>query len=292
MSEENTAAAAQKLYVCPTPIGNLEDITLRTLNVLREADIIACEDTRRTGKLLKHFDIENKLISYHEHNAAARCKHLIAELEEGKKVALVSDAGTPGISDPGSRLITAAIAASIEIIPLPGPSALLPALVASGLPADRFVFEGFLPKKGQERQERLAALKREVRTIVIYESPYRICDTVSELAEIMPERKLSLVREISKVHEEKFYGTTSSLAAELADEDIKGEVVLVLAGRDQETAEKEGYEHLSVIEHVKKLMEHGYHKKEAIKMVARERDLSRNEVYEEAIAIDARPDEN
>lgn len=291
MNEANTTEA-KKLYVCPTPIGNLEDITLRVLQVLRETDIIACEDTRRTGKLLNHFDIESDLVSYHEHNAAARCQFLIKELEKGQKVALVSDAGTPGISDPGSRLITEAISAGLEIVPLPGPSALIPALVASGLPADRFVFEGFLPKKGQKREERLAAIKREERTIVIYESPYRTGETVSELAEIMPERKLSLIREISKVHEEKLYGTTTSLAQKLEGENIKGEVVLVLAGRDKKSEEQEGYEHLSVVEHVKKLMDHGYPKKEAIKIVARERDISRNQVYEEAIAIDARPDKH
>ena len=280
--------SSRKLYVCPTPIGNLQDITLRALEVLEDVDLIACEDTRRTGKLLDHFDIDTPMISYHEHNAARRCQQILERMAEGEEVALVSDAGTPGISDPGSRLIERALESEVEIVPLPGASALLPALVASGLPADRFVFEGFLPRSGQERRDRLAALKREERTAVIYESPYRTPDTLADLAEMMPGRQLSLVREISKLHEEKIYGTTTSLAEELEADDIKGEVVLVLAGREEES-EKAGYEHLTVVEHVRALMDHGYPKKEAIKMVAGERNLSRNEVYEEAIAIDARP---
>jgi len=280
--------SSRKLYVCPTPIGNLQDITLRALEVLGEVDLIACEDTRRTGKLLNHFDIDTPMISYHEHNAARRCQQILERMAEGEEVALVSDAGTPGISDPGSRLIEKSLEAGVEIVPLPGASALLPALVASGLPADRFVFEGFLPRSGQERHDRLAAIRREERTVVIYESPYRTLETLEELADLMPGRELTLVREISKLHEEKIYGTTTSLAGELEADDIKGEIVLVLAGSEEEK-EQAGYEHLSVVEHVRVLMDNGYPKKEAIKMVAAERDLSRNEVYDEAIAIDARP---
>ncbi len=287
MASENSEPG--DLFVCPTPIGNMEDITLRTLRVLKEVDLIACEDTRRTGRLLDHYDIEADLLSYHEHNAASRCRRLIKELDLGREIALVSDAGTPGISDPGKFLIQEAIEAGIEIVPLPGASALLPALVASGLEADRFVFEGFMPKKGQEREERLAVLKREERTAVIYESPHRTIDTIEDLAREMPERELVLVREISKIHEEKVRGLTSELAEKISSDDIKGEVVLVLAGREKSAEEKHGYEQLSLVEHVRALMDHGYPKKEAIKMVAREREISRNDVYEAAIAIDARP---
>ncbi|SDM16043.1 16S rRNA (cytidine(1402)-2'-O)-methyltransferase [Halarsenatibacter silvermanii] len=281
----------KKIFICPTPIGNLRDITLRALDILRQVDVIACEDTRRTGGLLSHYDIETDMISYHEHNARKRCQELLEKMKRGKEVALVSDAGTPGISDPGRHLISEAIEAGIEVIPLPGPTALIPALVASGLLSDRFVFEGFLPKKGGERQNRLKALKREKRTSVLYESPYRTIATISDLAEIMPARNLTLIREISKIHEEKLYGTCAGLSERLTQEDVRGEVVLVLAGKE-EADEKAGYEHLSIVEHVRRLMDEGYPKKEAIKIVAEERELSRSEVYEEAIAIDARPEES
>jgi 16S rRNA (cytidine1402-2'-O)-methyltransferase len=221
------------LFIVPTPIGNLEDITLRALRVLRETETIACEDTRVTGNLLRHYEIPRKtLISYFAGNEQARVGQIIGVLQRGENVVLVSDAGTPGISDPGVRLIAAAIAAGIRIEPLPGANAAITAVVASGLPTDSIVFEGFLPhKKG--RQTMLRRLAEEERTIVLYESPHRIVKTLSELAEHLgPDRRASLGRELTKLHEEINRGTLAELHAEYAGRaSIKGEFVVVVEGR-------------------------------------------------------------
>jgi len=278
-----------KLYICPTPIGNLEDITYRTIRILKEVNLIACEDTRRTGRLLKHFEIDNDLISYHEHNEKMRTEEIIGKLKMNQDIALVSDAGMPGLSDPGEILIKAVVNEGVEVIPLPGPSAAIPALVASGFATDRFVFEGFLPRKGQERKDRLASIKLDERTTIIYESPYRIQDTITDLAEIMADREIALIREISKIHEEKIYGTAAEIKDEIGNREIKGEIVIVISG-NQSLSEEEKLTDLSILEHLELLIENGYTKKKAIKEVSKIRGLPKSEVYKEAIAIDARPE--
>ncbi len=227
------------LYIVPTPVGNLEDITMRALRVLREADVILAEDTRTTGVLLKHYDIHNHLMAHHKFNEHGTSANVIQRLAAGQTVALVSDAGTPGISDPGFFLVREAVAAGIEVQCLPGATAFVPALVNSGLPDDRFCFEGFLPQK-KGRQTRLNALAAETRTMVFYESPHRLLKTLTQLAEVFgAERKATISREISKVHEETLRGTLASLAAHFTDNPPRGEFVVVVAGADEKrTKEK------------------------------------------------------
>ena len=220
-----------KLYPCATPIGNLSDMTDRAVQILKEVDLIAAEDTRRTGKLLSHFSIETDMISYHEHNEKKRAVELVKKMESGMNLALVSDAGTPGISDPGYEVIKESIKNEIEVIPIPGPNAAILALIASGLNMSSFVFEGFIPRKGSERKEVIKNIQKEERTIIIYESPYRVKDTLKELDSYLPKRQIALVREISKVHEEKIYGKSSEIIKKLEDREIKGEIVLVIEGR-------------------------------------------------------------
>ena len=224
------------LYIVPTPVGNLEDITLRALRVLREADVVLAEDTRTTGVLLKHYDIHNQLLSHHKFNEHGTSAGVIERLKAGQTVALVSDAGTPGISDPGFFLVREAVAAGIEVQCLPGPTAFVPALVASGLPDDRFCFEGFLPQK-KGRQTRLEALATETRTFVLYESPHRLVKTLQQLADSLGgERRACVVREISKVHEECVRGTLSQLVSHFTDTVPRGEIVVVVEGYDEKTA--------------------------------------------------------
>ncbi len=229
------------LYVVSTPIGNLGDITQRALSVLKEVDTIACEDTRRTGLLLKHFAIENRLISFNEYNKRRRTPLILNLLAQGKAVALVSDAGTPGISDPGFYLIRAAIDNGYRVIPVPGASAVLAGLVVSGLPADRFVFEGFLPKRAGRRKRRLQSLVREPRTMVFCESPFRLKRLLSELLEMLGDRKVAVCRELTKRFEEIIRGRISELLAVLTPRTVKGEVVVVVEGyeeRDEGEGEK------------------------------------------------------
>lgn len=219
------------LYLIPTPIGNLEDITLRALRLLKEVDIVLAEDTRVSGKLLKHFDIQNNLRSYHAHNEHRQIEKLIAQLKEGKKIALVSDAGTPAISDPGFLLVRAAVEEGLKVECLPGPTAFVPALVKSGLPADRFVFEGFLPQK-KGRKTRLEILAEESRSVIFYESPFRIVKTLSQLKEIFgSDRKASVSRELSKKFEETANGTLEELENFFAERSAKGEFVIVVEGK-------------------------------------------------------------
>ena len=219
------------LVLVPTPVGNLDDITLRALQTLKDADVVACEDTRTTGKLFQHFGIDTPRLSFHIHNEHGRVRQLVERMEAGETVALVSDAGTPGISDPGFLLVRAAAEAGVRVEVLPGPTAFVPALVASGLPTDRFVFEGFLPhKKG--RQTRLIALAEESRTIVLYESPHRLVKLLGQLAEHCgPERPAAVAREISKLHEETRRGTLTELAEHYgAQAKVRGEIVVVVGG--------------------------------------------------------------
>lgn len=221
------------LYIVPTPVGNLEDITLRALRILREADVILAEDTRTTGVLLKHYDIQARLVSHHKYNEHGTSAGVVERLKAGQTVALVSDAGTPGISDPGFFLVREAVAAGMEVQCLPGATAFVPALVASGLPDDRFCFEGFLPQK-KGRQTRLLSLRDETRTMVFYESPYRLVKTLQQLAEVFGgERPAAVAREISKLHEETVRGTLEELAAHFTETPPKGEIVVVVGGCDE-----------------------------------------------------------
>ena len=226
------------LYIVPTPVGNMEDITLRALRVLKEADIILAEDTRTTGVLLKHYDIQGHLLSHHKFNEHGTTASVIERLKAGQTIALVSDAGTPGISDPGFFLVREAVAAGEEVQCLPGATAFVPALVASGLPDDRFCFEGFLPQK-KGRQTRMASLATEERTIVIYESPYRLLKTLQQLSEVMGgERPACVAREISKVHEECVRGTLAELVQHFTTTAPRGEIVLIVGGCNSKTAKE------------------------------------------------------
>ncbi len=218
------------LYVVPTPVGNMEDITLRALRILKEADLILAEDTRTSGKLLKHYDIHNHLQSHHKFNEHGTSQAVVERLKAGETIALISDAGTPGISDPGFFLVREAVAAGIEVQCLPGATALIPALVSSGLPDDRFCFEGFLPQK-KGRQTRLESLREETRTMVFYESPYRVVKTLQQFAEVFGEdRRVSCCREISKVHEESVRGTLAEVIAHFKETEPRGEFVIVVGG--------------------------------------------------------------
>lgn len=221
------------LYIVPTPIGNLQDITLRALSVLKEADAILAEDTRQTAKLLHHFSIEKPMLSYHQHNEHKTLKNIIDRLTSGSTLALVSDAGTPGISDPAFLLVRECIREGIEVSCLPGPTAFVPALINSGLPAERFCFEGFLPhKKG--RNTRLQALTEETRTIILYESPYRLLKTLEQLIQFLgPERQASISRELSKIHEENVRGSLETLFTYFSQKEIKGEFVIIIQGLEK-----------------------------------------------------------
>jgi 16S rRNA (cytidine1402-2'-O)-methyltransferase len=262
------------LYLVATPIGNLEDITLRALRVLREADLIACEDTRQTGKLLVHFSIDKPMVSYHEHNEAARTRELVAKLESGVTIALVSDAGTPLVSDPGYRLVTAAIGAGIPVVPVPGASAILGALAAAGLPTDAFRFCGFLPAKSGQRRKALEDLRREDCTMIFYEAPHRILDTLSDISAVYGERPVAVARELTKLHEEFLRGTAEEVRTQLAARpSVKGEITLIV-GKGAAAVPAN-----SVEDAVRELEHKGIPRMDAIKQVARERGLSKREVY-------------
>ena len=218
------------LYVVPTPVGNMEDMTLRAIRILKEADLVLAEDTRTSGILLKHFDIKNHLMSHHKFNEHGTSAGIVERLKAGQTIALISDAGTPGISDPGFYLVREAVAAGIEVQTLPGATAFVPALVSSGLPDDRFCFEGFLPQK-KGRQTRLEGLRDEQRTMIFYESPYRLVKTLQQFSEVFGEdRQVSVCREISKVHEESVRGTLAEVIAHFTEKEPKGEIVVVVAG--------------------------------------------------------------
>jgi 16S rRNA (cytidine1402-2'-O)-methyltransferase len=219
-----------RLYLVPTPIGNLQDITLRALSVLKEADLIACEDTRHTGRLLAHFGLEKRKISYFEHNETARTPQILAELEAGKTVAVVSDGGSPGLSDPAYRIVVAAIEHGVAVEALPGPTAVIPALTASGLPTDRFFFEGFLPVKPGRRRTRLEQLRGYAHTIILYESVHRIKKTMADVASVFGDRRVCIARELSKIHEEYLRGTAAEVAERIQAAVPRGEFVIVIAG--------------------------------------------------------------
>ncbi len=225
------------VYLVATPIGNLEDVTERARRVLGECDLIACEDTRHTGRLLSRLGIKKPLVSYHEHNETKRAGELAERALKGERVAVVSDAGTPGVSDPAYRVVRAAIEAGVAVVPVPGPSSVLAALVASGLPTDRFVFEGFLPPKGQKRLKKIKTLLDEERTVVLFESPHRIARLISEIADLAPARPLALAREITKLHEEISRDTARELHEKLKDKKIRGECVLLIGPKRMKETE-------------------------------------------------------
>jgi len=229
--------SAGVLYLVSTPIGNLSDITLRALEVLKFADLIAAEDTRHTGLLLSHYNIKGNLTSYHDFNQRSKAPQLIASLLSGKNIAVVSDAGTPGISDPAYNLVNLAIQNDIPIVPIPGPAAFVSALIVSGLPTDRFIFEGFLPVKSGRRKKRLEVLKQEPRTILLYESPHRLLRALTELSEVLGDRKITVSRELTKKFEETVRGRISEVQEYFGSRSIKGEFVLVVEGKTRENAE-------------------------------------------------------
>jgi len=234
------------LFIVPTPVGNMEDMTLRAIRILKEADLVLAEDTRTSGILLKHFDIKNHLMSHHKFNEHGTSSAVVDRLLAGQNVALISDAGTPGISDPGFFLVREAVRAGIEVQTLPGATAFVPALVSSGLPCDRFVFEGFLPQK-KGRQTRIEALRGETRTMVFYESPYRLLKLLQQLADVFgPDRQGSVCREISKVHEESVRGTLAELVTHFTETEPRGEIVLVVAGAAEEKEKKQKVQSIKI----------------------------------------------
>lgn len=272
-----------RLYLCATPIGNLEDITYRAVRVLKEVDLIAAEDTRHTKKLLNHLEIHTPLTSYHEHNKATKGPVLIEKLKEGLNIALVSDAGTPGISDPGEDLVRLAYENNIQVTPIPGASAVISGLIISGLSTRRFVFEGFLPTDNKGRKERLNKLFKEDRTIVFYEAPHRLSKTLEALYEALGNRKISIIRELTKQYEEVKISTLEESIKLYQEIQPKGEFVLVIEGlSDEEINEIEikKWENMSIEEHYKLYIDEGKTQKEAMKLVAKDRGISKREVYQ------------
>lgn len=269
------------LYLCATPIGNLDDVSLRLIKTLNDCEIVACEDTRHTLKLLNHLKLKKKLISYHEHNEQQRTQELISLLENGHNIALVSDAGMPLISDPGAVILTKARELNINVTVIPGPNAALCALVLSGMDCSRFVFEGFLPVKGKERIVRLEALAKETRTSILYESPHRLEQTIQQLSEYCEGRELALIRELTKLHEECSKITLSPDMSLFSPENPpRGEYVLVLQGAYNVIKYPR-----DIKEHVLTLMQSGMDKKEAVKTAARQRGVSKDVIYKECLGL-------
>lgn len=271
-----------KLYLCATPIGNLEDITFRVLRTLKEADLIAAEDTRNSRKLLNHFEIKTPMTSYHEYNKYEKGRWLVRQMEEGKQVALITDAGTPGISDPGEELVAMCWEAGIETTSIPGPAACITALTVSGLPTRRFSFEAFLPQDKKQRQEVLEELKKDTRTLILYEAPHRLVKTLEELLKELGNRKITVCRELTKKHETLFKTDLEKALDWYRENSPKGECVLVLEGKSREEIKEEERsksEDMSVPEHVEFYLKQGMEKKEAMKQVAKDRGVSKREIY-------------
>ena len=271
------------LYLVGTPIGNLEDMTFRAVRILQAVDLIAAEDTRHTGKLLHHFQITTPQISYHEHNQKGRIPELIAKLSQGKALALVTDAGMPGISDPGYELVKACIESNIPVVPIPGVTAAITALSAAGLPTDRFVFEGFLPAKGQARKQRLEALTNESRSIILYEAPHRIGQTLSDLAAVLGEsRQIVLARELTKLHEEFWRGSIQDAIAHYTTREPQGEFTLVLAGTQLETPQ---INDAAIVAELQHLLSQGLSRSQASRQLAALTSLPRRHIYQLALEI-------
>ena len=265
-----------KLYIVATPIGNLDDITFRALNVLKEVDLIAAEDTRHTLKLLNHFEITKPLISYHRHNEETKKELLIDKLKGGENIALVSDAGTPGICDPGEEIIKQAIQENIEIIPIPGACAFVNALVCSGISTKEFVFLGFLPLNKKLRKEKLEEVKIATKTVIIYEAPHKLKNTLEDLEMILENRQIVLARELTKIHEEFIRGTVSETIDK--QENLKGEFVIIIEGAQEQIQENE-LNSLTLEEHYNYYEKQGFEKKEIIKKIAKDRNVNKNEIY-------------
>jgi 16S rRNA (cytidine1402-2'-O)-methyltransferase len=271
------------LYIVATPIGNLEDITLRAIRILKEADVIAAEDTRHSQKLLSKYDIHTPLTSYHDHNKEEKAPVLVSRLMDGKNIALVSDAGTPGISDPGYFLINLAVDQKIPVVPIPGATAAIAALSVSGLPTDNFVFEGFLPSRHTARLRRLEELKAEKRTLVFYEAPHRILAAMEDILQVLGDRKAVVTRELTKVHEEAIRGSLTEVLARLNSGSTKGEFTIILHGATGTREEQ----HLNTLDYLKDLMSHrGLSKKEAISVAAEELGMPKKDVYKESLKME------
>lgn len=270
------------LYIVATPIGNLDDITYRAVNVLKEVDLIAAEDTRHTLKLLNHLGISKQLISYYKENENVRAGKIIEKLNEGKNIALVSDAGTPGISDPGHVLIKEAINSNIDIVPVPGPCAAITSIICSGFDTSEFTFIGFLSAKTNEKMKKLNDIKNETRTLIFYESPHKVQDTLVTMLKVLGDRNIVICRELTKIHEEFIRGKISDIKDKL---ELRGEMVIIVQGADksQNDLEKEERSKLSLEEHYKFYEKQGFEKKEIIKLIAKDRGVNRNEIYKEFI---------
>ncbi|MDR2023973.1 MAG: 16S rRNA (cytidine(1402)-2'-O)-methyltransferase [Hungatella sp.] len=272
-----------KLFLCATPIGNLDDITLRVLNTLKEVDLIAAEDTRHSIKLLNHFDIKTPMTSYHEYNKVEKARHLVEQMKQGIKVALITDAGTPGISDPGEELVRQCYEAGIELTSLPGPAACITALTLSGLGTRRFCFEAFLPSDKKEKQWILEELKEETRTIIIYEAPHRLVRTLKEIYEVLGNRNITICRELTKRFETVFRTTFPEAIKAYEEEEPKGECVILIEGKSiREKIEEriEASREMSLEDHMELYISQGIDRKEAMRMVAKDRGISRREVYQ------------
>lgn len=270
-----------KLYVCPTPIGNLDDITLRTINILNEADLIAAEDTRHSLKLLNALDIKKPMTSYHEHNIAEKGPELIEKLQMGTTIALVSDAGMPGISDPGEDLIKRCIENGIEVVGLPGPTASILALVISGFDTRRFTFYGFTSSKKKERREELMTIKSFPYTTIIYESPHRLLSLLEDMVDVLEDRKISVSRELTKKYEETFRGSVGQALEKFQAEEPRGEFVIVIEGNKDDSPSED----IDIMEELRTRLENGYTKKQAIKEIVTLYDLPKNLVYQKSLEI-------
>ena len=274
-----------KLYICPTPIGNLEDMTYRTVRILNEVDLIAAEDTRHSIKLLNHFEISKPLTSYHEHNKDSKGGYLINKLLDGENIALISDAGMPGISDPGEDIIKQAIEHNIEIEVLPGATASITALVGSGLETAKFAFEGFLDRDKKVRRNQLEELKEERRTIIFYESPHRLKDTLKDMLKVLGNRKIAVNREITKKYQEIIREDIETVINVFNEKEVKGEFVLIVEGFKGEKTVQNSYDDLNEREYVLELMENGMDKKDAIKTVCKDRKLKKDVVYKQVLDL-------
>ena len=276
------------LYICGTPIGNLEDITLRALKILKKVKLIAAEDTRHTKKLLNHYQINTKITSYYEYNKFRKAPHLVEILKNGQDIALVSDAGMPGISDPGYVLINLALKNNIKIIPIPGISALITALVVSGLPTDKFVFEGFLPRKIKERKRYFKSIENEERTAIFYETPHRLKRALKDMLVVWGERKIVIARELTKMYEEIIRGKLSQVLTEISTKEIKGEITLVVQGG----IKKKGIDTIDFLkdecimeEYLKKLKNQGYSNKDIIKIAQEKLNIPKNLIYKKLLEM-------
>ena len=297
MTAKNPAAELQNstgcLYLVGTPIGNLEDITLRALRILKEVDQIACEDTRHTQKLLAHYDIHKPLISYHEHNEVKRAAELAAALEKGAKIALVSDAGMPLVSDPGHRLVALCLEKDMPVVPIPGPSALLAALSGSGMSTEEFLFVGFLPARSAERRRALERLRIEDRTIILYEPPHRVAECIADSLDILGDRPACLAREVTKLHEEFLRGNLSEILKSVEERPVRGEITLILGPPNAAEVSAHGDSSQTLAARVEELMYQAHlDRKEALKLAAKERGLTRRAAYSQLISAQTpEPDE-